>query len=129
MSKYPICVPFAAGGGDYLFACDAQMDYPKDDLMAAFLNEKGYSLADITDDEWERLLGCLVFQPLYSVVKADWDDLGDEGDGGWHTGGSGKRRRDVWWVERVPFFDLIDDITERKQSECAHENIHQSGYW
>ena len=130
MSKYPQMKPWPAGGDDFLFGCDAPLDADETERMKAFLWEEGYTLDVLTPDERLRLHSCLLFVPLYSVLKRDLDELGDEADpGGWHTAGSGKRRRDCWWVERIPFTDLIDDITERIQANCPHTEPHESGYW
>lgn len=127
-TRYPQMRPWNASGDDFIFGCDAPRDADLSELMGAFLDEEGFSLDVLTDDERLRLERCLIFAPLYSVVQRDDDEIGDEGDGGWHTAATGKRRRDCWWVERIPFGELVDEILERERDACSHDEADESGY-
>ncbi len=99
---------------DFCRGVDAPKDADPVAVLDAFLCDiEGLSVGDLTDDERDQLLGELIFMPLWSVVKADHDDIGDEFE--WHTDGHGKRRRDAWWMP-ASALSTIYGISDRLRS-------------
>ena len=105
--------------GDFTKGLDAPSTTPVDVVLQAFLGEESLPLDKLTPDERAEAEKHLTFLPQFSVLKRDWDDIGDYGDSGWHTEGSGKRRRESWWVD-YQFDALVYRIIDRLQAECPH---------
>ena len=103
--------PWTADGDDFCRALDAPRDADPVQVLGAFLWDlEGIKADQLTDKERVALLRCVYFLPMYSVVKSNWDDLGE--DALWHTEGHGKRCRPTWWFENRGRW-LVDDVAER----------------
>jgi hypothetical protein len=120
--------PWLPGGdGDFCRGLDAEKDADPEKVLDAFLWDlEGLTVAKLTETERDALMDCLTFMPMFSVIKIDWDDLGEDCE--WHTDGHGKRCRPTWWLE-YRAGDIIEDVVDRLQSECSHANINESGLW
>jgi len=105
-----------ASGDGFIRGLDAPRDADPDAVLKAFLWElEGLDPSELNEAECFEMLDCISFAPMWSVLKADREDLGDD-CGEFHTDGSGARRRDAWWLENRAQ-GILARIVERLQGE------------
>lgn len=97
MAKSYECFYSAGERVESMYGCLAPRDADRESVLDAILWEfEALQREDVPATHRMVLAAALEFIPVRSVVKSDWDELGD--DCMWHTEASGKRVRDCWWL-------------------------------